>query len=54
MNDHDRQLYEETKRRLAARQWPDMNAYAAAKTEVIEAILERAKSRRSVTGGGNE
>jgi GrpB-like predicted nucleotidyltransferase (UPF0157 family) len=35
----DRQLYEETKRKLAARDWPDMNAYAAAKSEMIEGIL---------------
>jgi len=38
-NSGDRQLYEETKRDLAARDWPDMNAYAAAKSEVIERIL---------------
>ncbi|WP_395746202.1 GrpB family protein [Prosthecobacter sp.] len=38
----DRLLYESTKRRLAAAQWPDMNAYASAKTEVVEAILTRA------------
>lgn len=45
--DHrDRQLYEDTKRRLLARTWDDMNAYADAKTEVIEAIKARARSRR--------
>lgn len=38
-NAHDRRLYEATKRRLAAHSWPDMNAYADAKTEVIERIL---------------
>jgi GrpB-like predicted nucleotidyltransferase (UPF0157 family) len=38
-SNHDRRLYEDTKRRLAAREWPDMNAYAAAKSEVIESIL---------------
>jgi GrpB-like predicted nucleotidyltransferase (UPF0157 family) len=27
------------KRKLAAKEWPDMNAYADAKTEVIESIL---------------
>lgn len=31
--------YEMTKRRLASRDWSDMNAYAAAKSEVIETIL---------------
>jgi GrpB-like predicted nucleotidyltransferase (UPF0157 family) len=35
----DRQLYEATKRKLAAQDWPDMNAYAAAKAAVIEKIL---------------
>jgi GrpB-like predicted nucleotidyltransferase (UPF0157 family) len=38
-NSQDRKVYEETKRTLAARDWPDMNAYAAAKSEVIERIL---------------
>lgn len=41
-NSEDRKLYEETKRRLAAREWPDMNVYAQAKTEVIEQIMDRA------------
>ncbi|MGB8508973.1 MAG: GrpB family protein [Pyrinomonadaceae bacterium] len=35
----DRLRYEQTKRELAAREWPDMNAYAHAKTEVIESII---------------
>jgi GrpB-like predicted nucleotidyltransferase (UPF0157 family) len=39
----DRRLYADTKRALAERDWPDMNAYAAAKTEVIGAITERAE-----------
>ncbi len=38
-NAADRQLYEATKRDLATRDWPDMNAYAAAKTAVIKKIL---------------
>ena len=38
-NAYDRTRYEDTKRRLAALAWPDMNAYAEAKTAVIEAIL---------------
>lgn len=46
----DRKLYEQTKRRLAAQSWPSMDAYASAKTEVIESILaaahKEAKSRR--------
>lgn len=40
----DRQRYEETKRTLARIDWPDMNAYAAAKTEVIESILTAARA----------
>ncbi|HEY9282166.1 MAG TPA: GrpB family protein [Pyrinomonadaceae bacterium] len=38
-NAGDCRRYERTKRELAAREWPDMNAYADAKTEVIESIL---------------
>lgn len=34
-----RRRYEAEKRRLAARPWPDMNAYADAKTDCIERIL---------------
>lgn len=34
----DRALYAETKRRLAQRQWNDMNDYADAKTPVIQEI----------------
>ncbi|WP_205314606.1 GNAT family N-acetyltransferase [Nocardioides houyundeii] len=41
----DRALYERTKRALAARDWPDTNAYADAKTEVIAGILARGRSR---------
>ncbi|MBS4754238.1 GrpB family protein [Nocardioides sp. zg-ZUI104] len=43
----DRQLYEATKRDLITREWPDMNAYADAKTTVIEEIKKRARSSRS-------
>lgn len=38
-NIDDRRRYEQTKRALAAKEWPDMNAYADAKTEVIESII---------------
>ncbi len=41
-NREDRQLYETTKRQLAARQWEDMNAYARAKSEVVERIITSA------------
>lgn len=39
----DRDLYERTKRALVAQDWPDTNAYADAKTEVVEAIKERTR-----------
>ena len=35
----DRCRYEQTKRELTAKDWPDMNAYADAKGEVIESII---------------
>ncbi len=40
----DRALYEATKRELAQRPWPDMNAYAAAKSPVITEITGRAEA----------
>jgi GrpB-like predicted nucleotidyltransferase (UPF0157 family) len=40
----DRALYAATKRDLARRDWPDMNAYADAKTDVITQIKNRARS----------
>ncbi len=42
----DRDLYARTKRRLAAQDWPDMNAYADAKTGVITQIKERARNKQ--------
>ncbi len=41
-NDEDRMLYETTKRLLAKEDWPDMNAYAQAKSEVVAQIMARA------------
>jgi GrpB-like predicted nucleotidyltransferase (UPF0157 family) len=41
-NAADRKRYERAKRDLAALDWPDMNAYADAKTEVIEQIIATA------------
>lgn len=38
----DRRRYEEVKRSLAGREWPDVNYYADAKSEVIREILARA------------
>jgi GrpB-like predicted nucleotidyltransferase (UPF0157 family) len=46
-NDEDRQLYARTKRDLASRDWPSMQHYAEAKTEVIEGIIARAAAARS-------
>jgi len=39
----DRDLYERTKRALIEQDWPDMNGYAEAKTEVVTRIKERAR-----------
>jgi GrpB-like predicted nucleotidyltransferase (UPF0157 family) len=41
-NIEDRLLYESVKRKLANEDWPDMNAYARAKTDVVEEITARA------------
>lgn len=38
----DRQRYEDLKRALAKNDWPDMNAYADAKAELIEKIIAAA------------
>lgn len=39
---HDRQLYERTKKELSLRRWPDTDAYAEAKSQVVERILAAA------------
>ena len=41
-HDEDRDLYERTKRDLAAREWRYVQHYADAKTEVVEGIIARA------------
>jgi len=38
----DRTLYESVKRKLAKEEWPDMNAYALAKSDVVGQIIARA------------
>ena len=43
-NDAERELYEETKRELARREWKFVQHYADAKSEVVEAIIERART----------
>ncbi|RJK92970.1 GrpB family protein [Vallicoccus soli] len=42
----DRALYERTKRHLMGRRWDDTNDYADAKTEVVLAIMARARRAR--------
>jgi GrpB-like predicted nucleotidyltransferase (UPF0157 family) len=49
-NAEERELYVRTKRELARRDWPSMQHYAEAKTEVVEGIIARAAAARS-TGG---
>ncbi len=46
-NDADRALYEGTKRRLAQRNWEQVQDYADAKSEVVEAIIARARAGRT-------
>ena len=38
----DRELYARTKRELSSRDWPSIDHYAEAKSEVVEGILSRA------------
>ena len=45
-NDADRDLYASTKRSLAQQDWPTMQHYADAKTDIVEAILARAMGPR--------
>jgi GrpB-like predicted nucleotidyltransferase (UPF0157 family) len=45
----DRTAYEAVKRRLAARRWPDMNAYADAKGGIVERILVAAAAAGDVS-----
>jgi GrpB-like predicted nucleotidyltransferase (UPF0157 family) len=44
-NDADRELYERSKRELAAREWEFVQDYADAKTEVVKEIVARAAVR---------
>jgi GrpB-like predicted nucleotidyltransferase (UPF0157 family) len=45
--DDDRDLYERTKRELAAREWKYVQNYADAKTAVVEEIIVRAAAARA-------
>jgi GrpB-like predicted nucleotidyltransferase (UPF0157 family) len=46
----DRDLYERTKRELAARRWDYVQDYADAKSTVVEEIISRAETRRDPAG----
>jgi GrpB-like predicted nucleotidyltransferase (UPF0157 family) len=53
----EREMYESAKRRLAAQDWPSRDHYAQAKTEVVEAIIARARAAQAsgtpgADGGG--
>ena len=45
-SEEDRELYERTKRELAARDWDWVQHYADAKTEVVEEIVARARGEK--------
>jgi GrpB-like predicted nucleotidyltransferase (UPF0157 family) len=47
VNHADRTLYALTKRRLARKEWSDMNYYADAKTDVVLEVLGRARAWRA-------
>ena len=49
----ERVLYEQTKRELARRIWQDVQNYADAKSDVVEAIIARARAEREMTSGIN-
>lgn len=49
-NIEDCRRYEQTKRALAAQEWADMNAYAEAKTEVIESIIAATQAASELEG----
>jgi len=47
VDEHDRFLYEQTKRKLATRRWGSVQDYADAKTSVVDAISDRAAAQGS-------
>ena len=52
-NADDRQLYADTKRRLAQQSWGTVQDYADAKTEVVSAIMERALAAQASNREGS-
>jgi GrpB-like predicted nucleotidyltransferase (UPF0157 family) len=51
---NDRLRYEALKRALAKQDWPNMDAYARAKTELVEQIIAKALQEGSVTNGSSQ
>jgi GrpB-like predicted nucleotidyltransferase (UPF0157 family) len=49
----ERDLYERTKRELAARKWTYVQDYADAKASVVEAIITRGRCRRALCRRSN-
>ena len=49
-NRAERQVYEQTKRELAKKKWTDMNAYAEAKSEIVEQIIAAAQAAGEIFG----
>jgi GrpB-like predicted nucleotidyltransferase (UPF0157 family) len=48
-NSDDRTRYEQTKRQLATQDWSDMNAYAQAKTVVIEDVIAASQAAGEIS-----
>jgi GrpB-like predicted nucleotidyltransferase (UPF0157 family) len=48
-NANDRTRYEQTKRQLATQDWSDMNAYAQAKTDVIEDVIAASRAAGEIS-----
>ena len=48
-NSDDRTRYEQTKRQLATQDWSDMNAYAQAKTVVIEDMIAASQTAGEIS-----
>jgi GrpB-like predicted nucleotidyltransferase (UPF0157 family) len=48
-NANDRTRYEQTKRQLATQDWSDMNAYAEAKTDVIEDVIAASRAAGEIS-----
>jgi GrpB-like predicted nucleotidyltransferase (UPF0157 family) len=53
VNDRDRRLYQELKRRLASQRWQTVQEYADAKTAVVAEIMERALAAQDSNRDGS-